>query len=105
MAFARLILWALRGVFLLAGGLLVWLRAGDRLPLRGRRGGHRPLGIESTRAGIEPLHAEDVAGIASADSVPDRLTLRLLDASGEVLHARSGSARRRRLDAVPSRRT
>jgi hypothetical protein len=91
-AFARLILWGLRAVFLLAGGLLVWLvpvtvyrcEAAEAVTARCR--------IESMRAGIEPLHAEHVAGIASADSVPDRLTLRLLDASVEVLHARSGSA-------------
>jgi hypothetical protein len=89
--FVRLVLWGLRGVFLLAGAALVWF-----VPVTVYRcepaAGVARCHIESTRAGIQPLHAEEVAGIASADNVPDRLTLRLLDASGAVLHARSGSA-------------
>jgi hypothetical protein len=91
-AFAGVVVWALRGVALLAGGVLVWLVPVTVYRCETAGAGTARCRIESARAGIEPVEAEDIAGIASADSVPDRLTLRLLDASGDVLHARSGPA-------------
>jgi hypothetical protein len=90
--FVRVVLWSLRSVFLLAAGVLVWLAPVTVYRCEPADAGAARCRIESTRAGIAPLDAEEVTGIASADNVPDRLTLRLLDASGEVLHARTGSA-------------
>lgn len=92
MGLVRFVPWALRGVALLAGGALVWVVPVTVYRCETAGAGTARCRIESTRAGIEPLDAEDIAGIASADSVPDRFGLRLLDATGEVLHARSGSA-------------
>jgi hypothetical protein len=85
-------IWLMRGAALLFAGVFTLLAPVVTVDCATTAPGTAECTIATSTAGVRPLASEHYAGIAHAETTPDRSGIRLLDRREQVLYERTDSA-------------